>query len=50
MLENGWDVNGIMKFIFYILWFFLACATRAEKTQTRGVLLGWVKFKIPKKP
>jgi len=42
MLEKGWDINVIMKYIFSILLGFLACATRAKKTL--GVLLGWVKF------
>jgi len=45
MLEKGWDINVIMKYFLLFFWVFPACATRAEKTQTLGVLLCWVKFK-----
>jgi len=31
-------------------WVCLTCVTRAEKTQTLGLLLVWVKLKKPKKP
>jgi len=49
VLEKGWDINVIMKYMFYYFEFFPACVTRAKKTQTLRVLLDWVKLKKPKK-
>ena len=39
-------------YFIFLLFFgvFPACTTRAEKTQTLGVLLGWVKLKKTKDP
>jgi len=38
-LKKGWDINVIMKYIFYFFFGFSGLhQTRAEKTQTLGVL------------